>query len=650
MAMLPILLHAQKKGLYDNYDWEKNPTIYTPELIDQQEDVITVFEKHAHEYTYTSNIRRYELLHIRKHLLSDKAIEQENKFYVWTSGSRNILQLKARVIQPSGKIIELNQDNIIESKDEKGKVNYRYFAFEGIEKGSTIEYLHYIWYLGDFDGSGNFSSHQYFDINDETPKKQIELTVHVDKKLGFSAYCNKPHQSLENSSTVVHDTWQLSLVNIAKVPGERYARESKSRHRLFYRVDSQTTNSSYDYLARAISNRYAQPALSVDKEFVQWRDAFLANVFSATDSTSLLKLKAIERALKTQFAFSNEASAVTGKDLLKGQPLSERSFFALMIQLTKHLGIENRIVITCNSRKFLFPDKYQSYLFLDHVMLHFPKEDVYFMAGSDSRIGPAPFLYLDNRALSIRPETVYSTSPLPPLNDIVRIQAPATDYTSDLITTAVLIDPLTLQSTIHLDRSVSGYFAEPYQAGMSSLTEEQLGEVKESFFTYVLTESAQLGEYTFENDNSNAFNDKPLVGHVTATSSSLVSEAGGKLLVNIGTLIGPQSNMYQEKPETRQLPVDLDYLHRYHREIRLAIPAGYKVANTDDLSRSVTPDGKNNSIGFTSSYELLGSELVITIDEWYNELSYPKEQYRYVVDVFNAAADFNALVLVLEKQ
>jgi hypothetical protein len=264
-----------------------------------------------------------------------------------------------------------------------------------------------------------------------------------------------------------------------------------------------------------------------------------------------------------------------------------------------------------------------------------------------TRIGPAPSAFIGNRALSIIAlNSVYGGA----AHEITRISSPPAGYCTDSIKIAATIDPETAKATIQLDRSVSGYFAEPYQAEMSFLTEEQLREIKESFFTYVLTETAQLGDYTFENDNSNAFNDKPLVGHVTATSSALVSEAGDKLLVNIGTLIGPQSNMYQEKPEERKLPVDLDYLHRYHREIRLAIPEGYKVANTDDLSRSVTPDGKNNSIGFTSSYEILGSELVITVDEWYNELTYPKEQYRYVVDVFNAAADFNALVLVLEKQ
>jgi hypothetical protein len=100
----------------------------------------------------------------------------------------------------------------------------------------------------------------------------------------------------------------------------------------------------------------------------------------------------------------------------------------------------------------------------------------------------------------------------------------------------------------------------------------------------------------------------------------------------------------------RELQVDIAFPQLFQRTIRVAIPAGYRVANAADFNRSIMPDAEYNSIGFLTTGEQKGNLFVIMADEWYNQLVYPKEQYSYLVDVTNASADFNALVLVLEKQ
>ena len=45
----------------------------------------------------------------------------------------------------------------------------------------------------------------------------------------------------------------------------------------------------------------------------------------------------------------------------------------------------------------------------------------------------------------------------------------------------------------------------------------------------------------------------------------MVERAGSKILVKVGELIGPQSEMYQEKP--RQFPVQLPFPHTLERNI-----------------------------------------------------------------------------------
>jgi hypothetical protein len=59
---------------------------------------------------------------------------------------------------------------------------------------------------------------------------------------------------------------------------------------------------------------------------------------------------------------------------------------------------------------------------------------------------------------------------------------------------------------------------------------------------------------------------------------------------------------------------------------------------------------RNPLTGFESKAKIIDNQLVIVVSEWYDVLTLPKEHYSYVVDVMNEAADFNALVLVLEKK
>lgn len=101
--------------------------------------------------------------------------------------------------------------------------------------------------------------------------------------------------------------------------------------------------------------------------------------------------------------------------------------------------------------------------------------------------------------------------------------------------------------------------------------------------------------------------------------------------------------------EDRKTQVDFRFRHAYRYSIVLEIPEGYRAVNVADLEKTVKPDTHNNSIGFTTAYRLEGNTLTVDVDEWYDQLTYPKEHYRYVIDVTNAAADFNKDVLVLEK-
>ena len=158
---------------------------------------------------------------------------------------------------------------------------------------------------------------------------------------------------------------------------------------------------------------------------------------------------------------------------------------------------------------------------------------------------------------------------------------------------------------------------------------------------------ATLENATFENDNTAACGSKPLIGRATIKGSAFIEKAGDKTLLKAGLLIGPQAQMYHK--EERRLPVETAYTRQYRRKIVINIPEGQMVKNPEDLVFNITPDTQNNSAGFVSSYELKGNQLVVTVFEYYNETSYPVSQYFIYENVMNAAADFNKVVLVMDK-
>ena len=129
----------------------------------------------------------------------------------------------------------------------------------------------------------------------------------------------------------------------------------------------------------------------------------------------------------------------------------------------------------------------------------------------------------------------------------------------------------------------------------------------------------------------------------------MIESAGNKLLLKIGLAIGPQVEMYQEKP--RQEPINMEYAHVEERKIDFIIPQGYTIINPNDLKINETfKDNNELTMGFASDYEIKGNVLSIHIMEEYRKTNYPLSQFDQFRKIINASSDFNKVVLVLEKK
>ncbi|MBS1602667.1 MAG: hypothetical protein JST42_08355, partial [Bacteroidetes bacterium] len=213
----------------------------------------------------------------------------------------------------------------------------------------------------------------------------------------------------------------------------------------------------------------------------------------------------------------------------------------------------------------------------------------------------------------------------------------------------VRLDPGKDTVLVDLKDTTGGYMAAALRAAfILSTPESQQKLIKE--FAKASTNSESIQSSRFENADFESFRDnKPFVLNASIKSGELMENTGNKILVKIGEIIGPQTEMYQEK--ARQFPVMIEYAHTLERTISFQVPDGYIVSNLNDLRIHNDFQTKGEiTMGFTSDYTIDGSVIKIHVMEQYRQLTYPLSEYEKFRKVINSAADFNKIVMVLEKK
>jgi hypothetical protein len=151
------------------------------------------------------------------------------------------------------------------------------------------------------------------------------------------------------------------------------------------------------------------------------------------------------------------------------------------------------------------------------------------------------------------------------------------------------------------------------------------------------------------NDKSELFGVKPITFISDFTTNDFVEKAGRKYLFKLGKLIGAQMQLYQEKE--RVLPLENEFQRSYFRTINIQIPDGYKITNLDDINLSNVYLSKGKEVfSFKSFYSTENNLLKITADEHYRRNIVAVDIYEEYRKVINSAADFNKIVLLLERK
>ncbi len=632
------------------YDWNEKPEIHALSDSDMNELELVLKQKTIIEYNIEYNyeepyLYEYYLFHKIIRVNSDDAIESNNKIYIPMDGVTEVVTEKARVITKEGKVITLDKDDIKEAIDEENEESYRYFALEGITKGSEIEFLYLLKQMPNYTGI----KYRY---QSEIKKLNVEVKVISPSNLIFKgkSYNGFPEMEVDTN----YEERNVIFASIDEIPAlksEMFAAYTSNCMSMLYKLYINTSKGrspvvSYGNAAETV---YGQVYAELDKA-TQKKIKKLVKLIGLSPSDSEDdKIRKIEQYLKIQFIVleGSDRELYEVKSILDNKVCAQKGMVKLYCAIFKDQGIDNQLVLTSNRFSLKFDPDFEAYNFLNEYLIYFPKTKKHLAPTAVLyRYGFVPYSWRDNYGLYIKAITIGDF--VSGIGKVKYIDPLPYDASYDDLKVTVNFDGNFSDLTVDVHRTLGGYYAQNYQPIYDYVDDEQKEEMNESLIKFI-TEDADIKELEVQNEGTIFFGVEPLIAKGTFVSSNFIEKASDKLLFKVGELIGPQAEMYQE--ETRKLEVENDFNRVYHREISFNIPDGYEIKNLDVLNIEVLcmKDGKR-SAAFLSNYSIDGDQVNVAVEEYYKDIIYTLEQFEDFRNVINAAADFNKIVLFLEKK
>ena len=636
------LLYGQNPT-FQNYKWDTEPKLHTLTTGELQISELELKETHIIEYAMKEDkLVSYNLVHKIIRVNDDKAIEMNNRIYLPLAEYAKMLVTKVRVINANGQVKELKDEDVKNGVNEETKVAYRYFALEGLDKGSEIESVMVVEQNAEIYGKLIY-------LQDNILKKDVEFKLITPSNLIFK---KKLYNGLPAfTDTVLSDGRNVSYLFMDSVPGlkeEAFAVYKPHLMQLIIKLDENKNSGkknlvNYTDVAESIYDIVHESQTSATAKNIQ---KLLKTINIKGKLSNDEKIRKVEDYVKTNFVVSENTNYRTLPDALEYKATDEVGITKVFAALLELLHIDYQIVLTSNRESLKFDPEFEAYNFLDTYLLYFPETKKYLCPGSlISRLNCIPFILMNNYGLFVKQVVAgkFKTG----VGEIRFIDPD--QYTANQSNHTIKIDfSKSIENPeIHLSLIFTGNYAQPIQPYYSYVPVENQAEMNTSILR------GTLGDATFTdievlNKGAENLGIKPLVINAKCTAGNIIGHAGEKYLFKIGELIGPQVELYQE--ESRKFDIENEFNRSYNREITFDIPEGYHITNLDALKMDVSFGNKEDaSCFFRSAYEVKNNRVVVKIAEDYRLLCYPKEKYQEFRKVVNASADFNKVVLVMEK-
>jgi len=573
---------------------------------------------------------------------TSEGIERYNKIVLPVLDTGAPVDVKARTISPRGEVKEVRTSDMKELKDENGDRGFRIFAVDGVEKGSEVEYF--------YTRERPFNHFGTEIIQGETPERNVTVELISPEALTFEA---KVYQGPAVSVDTTLRGKRALRLTLKEVPGlkeEAFANVGAQRMRLEYKLAYIGSKGPVRQFTWADASKAIHENMT---SLTKGETKAVAKVLAAAKvpATAPLpqRIAAVERYVKLTYNLEESASANLER-VVATRNAPEAGFTHLLMALYRTLGIDTELVVTSSRTTKPFDGDFDSWTYLDHFALYFPATKQYLAPGRpDYFYGMLPADWTDNAGLFIK--TVKLGSIESAVGTVKQIPALPAEISNQDLDISVTFAPDMDNSTVALKQTLGGYSAAVIQPFWTMIPEAKRTEILQGFQKGIVPDAVNFKQLEVRNvERGLSPLEKPFIVESTFESAALLDKAGPRYLFKIGTLLGPQTELYQK--EERQYDVENDTNHGYLRTIRFEVPAGYTVRNLKDLNVDVKagPDPAKPLFDFRSSYTQQGQTVVVTITENYRQLRWPKADFEAFRAVVNAAANFNKVVLVLDKK
>jgi hypothetical protein len=627
--------------------WVEKPAIHQLTGAYAKESAVILSDIRRVEYIDNDkkdDVLEYYTLHKLVHINDDRGIEEFNKIYLGFGETTDIVDVKARTILPGGKIIELDKNNIKDLKEENGNI-YKIFAMDGLEKGCEIEYFY------TFKKPTSYFGREV--VQGSVPVMATAFKLIAPDRLRFEI---KPYNSTVTATDTVIDAKRIAKCSFKETTGaddEKYAFYDANLIRLEYKLsyNDATRKGERVFTWTELAKRiYGMYTYYTDKENKQVAALITSNGWDKIDNETQ-KVIAIENYVKKHYSYNEDLSSDDGnkvETVLRNKIGGMIGIMRLYTAIFQNLGISRQIVLTGDRNKFVIDREFENWNNCDYPLFYFPAEKKFIApTRADCRYPWISPSWGETNGLFCKITTLGTyTSAMAEIKPVA-----LEDYTKSFNNIESKIELSKDMDSLSVDSRLifGGYAAVEYRDVFNYANDEQKKDVFKNLAKNIASTdhilSSEVSNQGFENGTTNL----PLIVHIKTKSGELIERAGNKLLVKIGMAIGPQVEMYQEKP--RQEAINLEYGHVEERKIDFVIPDGYTINNLNDIKiNQVYTDNGELTMGFVSGYEIKGNVLSIHIMEEYRKTFYPITQFDQFRKIINASSDFNKVVLVLEKK
>ena len=398
-----LIIKVQGQIISLSYNWEENPVCTVLDEKESKENVVClyIFERNEYYYDEYNNQLSYNTFHKKVKINNDEDVNSFNKIYISLSNVIEIIELKARSINPDGTIVNFDKDNIKEIKDEEGTEGYKIFAIEGIQKGADVEFFYIRKMYSDYHGR------TYFQYGYPVKSGRFELISPENLFFEFKVYNDTSRVRPTNTKNLndKRNYYSVDFKNIEGLNTPRYAYYNPLRLRIEYRLNNnasinQSQLFTWDEAARRIYDMMYQLGPKEVKSLLKYKKKNL----SISESDEKEKIMKIESILKNEILVQEYGSPeFTNLDfIIKNKITTERGMVKLFANILDQFKIRHEVVLTSDRSNVKFDGSFQSWNYLESYLVYFPDLDLYLSpANRELRLGFVPVLFTATEGLFV---------------------------------------------------------------------------------------------------------------------------------------------------------------------------------------------------------------------------------------------------------